>query len=267
MKVITKTIFAILCFATVLPAMAQSTLRPQLSDAKHNSFGPGEDLVYSVKYGFVKGGEGHFYVSDTIINGRHANHIVCAGRTTGVADAFFKVRDSYESYLDAETQLSVMSKRNIREGRYKYNDVVTYNRSDNSINKSIKKRDNPVVNDSHEVPARILDIVGAFYHARNNAFNTGLVVGDTICYETFFSNQVFPLYIKYRGTETIKTIFGKQECYKFSPITEVGRSFKTEDDMHIWITKDDNCLPVKIKFDLTVGSFVCELSQAKGLLH
>ncbi|MBQ3636315.1 MAG: DUF3108 domain-containing protein [Bacteroidales bacterium] len=244
---------------------AQTTVRPQNESVRDWTFMPGEDLTYTVKYGFVKGGEGHFTVRDTVIDGRHANHIVCAGRTTGIADTFFKVRDSYESYLDAETQLSIMSKRNIREGKYTYNDVVVYDRGKDEIQKIIKKRNKPKIEETQPVPPRILDIVGAFYHARNNAFATGLTIGDTICYETFFSNEVFPLYIKYRGKEVIKTMFGKRECYKFSPITEVGRSFKTEDDMHLWVTTDGNCLPVKIKFDLAVGSFVCELTKASGL--
>ena len=248
-------------------ATAQTTVRPQQMDKLNESFGPGEDLVYTVKYGFVKGGEGHFTVQDTIIDGRHVNHIVCAGKTTGVADVFFKVRDSYESYMDPKTQLSVLSKRNIREGRYTYHDIVSYDRQNKMVDKTIQKRDNPAFTEKQEVPDRIIDIVGAFYHARNNAFSPDLTVGDTICYETFFSNEVFPLYIKYRGVETVSTKFGKIECLKFSPITEVGRSFKTEDDMHLWVTNDGNRLPVKIKFDLAVGSFVCELTDYSGLKH
>ncbi len=248
-------------------ATAQKTTSPQYEPVEHESFKAGEDLSYTVKYGFVKGGEARFYVTDTIINGQQANHIVVGGRTTGIADLIFKVRDSYESYVDKDSQLSLMSKRNIREGKYKYNDIITYNQDSMSVHKWVKKRDKPVVEkDETDLPANILDVIGAFYHARNNAFS-GLQSGDTIRYTTFFSNELYTLDLRYNGLETVNTIWGNKKCHKISPITEVGRSFKTNEDMHIWFTADQNRVPVKIQFDLTVGSFVCELTEAEGLKY
>ena len=55
------------------------------------------------------------------------------------------------------------------------------------------------------------------------------------------------------------------ECYKFSPVTEVGRAFKNDDDMQVWITRDANKLPVRVRFNLVVGAFVCDLEQFRGL--
>lgn len=244
---------------------AQRTFRPQYDKPIANSFAPGEDLSYTVKYGFIKGGEGRFTVVDTVINGRKVNHITVAGRTTGVADVFYSVRDSYESFLDVETQLPALSKRNISEGRYRYNDVVSYDRANNRLSKSVKKRDKPVEVKTQDAPDRIVDIIGAFYHARNNAFDSRLAKGDTIYYKTFFSNEIYDLNIRFDGVETLKTALGKVPCYKFTPITEVGRSFKNKEDMHLWITADNRRLPVRIKFDMTVGSFTVDLVSAKGI--
>lgn len=244
---------------------SQRTYKPQHEKPVGNVFGPGEDLTYSVKFGFIKGGEGHFTVTDTVVDGRHANHITVAGFTTGVADVFYSVRDSYESYLDTETQLPVISKRNISEGKYRYNDVVTYNRDEGTMSKYVKKRDKPAETKVQEAPKDIMDMIGAFYHARNNAFDDRLAIGDTVYYKTFFSNEMYDLYIRYDGIENVKTIFGKVPCYRFTPITEVGRSFSTNEDMHLWITADDRRVPVRIKFDMKVGSFNVELTSAKGL--
>lgn len=246
-------------------APAQQTHKPQYEQPRANSFAPGEELTYTVKYGFIKGGEGKFTVTDTIVDGRKVNHITVAGKTTGVADVFYKVRDSYESFLDVETQLPVMSKRNISENKYRYNDVVTYDRENNLLSKSVKKRNNPVEVKTQAAPDKIVDIIGAFYHARNNAFDSRLAKGDTIYYKTFFGNEEFDLNIRYDGTETLTTALGKKVCYKFTPITEVGRSFKNKEDMHLWITADASRLPVRIKFDMTVGSFTVDLASAKGV--
>lgn len=256
----------LLSLLAIAPAAnAQRTHKPQYEEPVANSFSPGEELTYTVKYGFIKGGEGRFTVSDTIVGGRKVNHITVAGKTTGVADVFYKVRDSYESFLDVETQLPVMSKRNISENKYRYNDVVTYDREGGQLSKSVKKRDNPIEVKTQDAPDCIVDIIGAFYHARNNAFDSRLAKGDTIYYKTFFGNEEFDLNIRYDGKETLNTVLGSKVCYKFTPITEVGRSFKNKDDMHLWITADANRLPVRIKFDMTVGSFVVDLASAKGI--
>lgn len=246
-------------------SLAQRTHKPQYEAPVCNAFAPGEELVYSVKYGFIKGGEGRFTVTDTVVDGRHTNHVTVAGRTTGVADLFYEVRDSYESFLDCETQLPLLSKRNISEGRYRYNDVVSYNRADNTMSKTVHKRGKLVESKTQSAPEDIVDIIGAFYHARNNAFDDRLAIGDTIYYKTFFSNEIFDLNIRYDGTETINTIFGRTLCYKFTPITEVGRSFKNKDDMHLWISADSRRLPMRIKFDMTVGSFTVDLAKASGI--
>lgn len=246
---------------------AQTTHKPQYREAGRPAFAPGEDLTYTVRYGFIRGGEGRFTVRDTTIGGRRANHIVCGGRTTGVADLVFRVRDSYESYMDPETHLPIISKRNISEGRYKYRDEVLYDRTSGTMEKSVASRGAAPVCSTDTMPAGLVDMVGAFYHARSNIFDERLVPGDTIFYETFFSDEIFPLHIRYDGPETIKTIFGRKRCMKFTPVTEVGRAFKSKDDMHLWVTADSNRLPVKISFDMPVGSFVCELTKASGLLH
>jgi hypothetical protein len=48
-------------------------------------------------------------------------------------------------------------------------------------------------------------------------------------------------------------------------VTEVGRVFKTEEDMAMWFSADENFLPVKIRFDIFVGAFHVEMTSYEGL--
>lgn len=239
----------LLCITT-----AFSPIKPQ-----NRSYGAGEVLTYSLDYGFITGGKGIMSVKDTLIKGIPVLHVVARGETVGMADALFRIRDRYESYIDPSTDLPVKSVRSIREGRYRYYDEVLYNH-DSSFVISKKAGVKPV-------PSKIQDILSAFYYARNFKFNENLKQGEIIEIMTYFSNELFPLRIRFRGIETIKTKFGKIECYKFSPVTEVGRAFKTEDDMHVWISRDNNRIPIKISFNLVVGSFTCNLDQYQSLKH
>ena len=258
-RIIISALVATFCYIANTETLLAQKLITGNTTTGHVAYQDGESLTYTVKYGFVTGGRGIFTVRDTTINGIKTNHIVVRGETTGIPDVFYKVRDSYESYVDPTTQLPVLAIRNISEGRYKRYEEVTYDHDAQKVNSTRSGES--------DVPAYTLDMVSAFYHARNNTFNDKLVKGDTIKYMTYFSGKLYPLVIRYLGKETIKTDLGKIQCYKFCPVTEVGRSFKNEDDMHVWISCDENHVPIKIKFDLTVGSFVCELTQYKGMKY
>ncbi len=238
---------------------AMGQLKDRVVMTKHKAYQAGEELTYTVRYGFIHGGAGHFSIKDTVINKQKVDHVIVKGVTTGIADAIFKVRDVYESYMDVKTDLPVKAIRNIKEGRYRYYDEITYDR-DSSVVYTTKSG-------MHKIPSKALDVVSAFYFARSHIFNDQLKDGEIIELVTFFAGKVYPLRIRYRGIETISTRFGKIQCYMFSPITEVGRTFKTEDDMQVWISRDNNRVPMKIRFNLVVGSFVCELTEFRGLKY
>ena len=221
---------------------------------------PGEELIYSLKYGFIKGGEAKLLVRDTVLAGKDLHHVVATGKTVGMADVIYKVRDTYESFIDPETDLPFKAIRNIREGSYRYyNEVLFEHEHADSAKVKSKK------SGEHWVPENIQDILSAFYYARKHKFNDDLEKGDMIEIMTYFSDELFPLRIRYRGIEAIDTPLGKLECYLFVPVTEVGRAFKNEDDMQVWISRDRNKVPVKIRFKLRVGAFTCNLEKFRGL--
>jgi hypothetical protein len=52
---------------------------------------------------------------------------------------------------------------------------------------------------------------------------------------------------------------------KFKPLVQEGRVFREKDAMTIWVSKDDNKVPLLIKSELLVGSIKAELIQYEGL--
>ncbi len=231
---------------------------PQTTTEKFSAFKDGEYLQYLVYYGFLNGGRVILKVSDFELNGKKYFHAIASGYSIGVADKLFKVRDVYETFVDKETELPIKAIRNISENTYKYYDEILFNRKDNLV---ISKRNGKVT-----VPERTMDILSAFYYARNNSFKN-LKQGDVITLETYFDDGLFTLQIRYKGTETIKTGLGKINCLKFSPVVEPGRIFDTQDDVTIWISNDNNFLPVRIQFDLFVGSIKADLVKYENIKH
>lgn len=224
---------------------------------------PGEKINYQVRYGFVNGGIATMELKEGYWDGVPVWHAIISGHTTGLADAVYKVRDAYESYIEPSTGLPLFSIRNISEGRYrKYNEVTFDHRS---------RPDSAVLNSDlsgrHITQKGILDILSSFYWFRKHylAKADSLKPGDTYTMMTWFADELYPITLKYRGKEMVKIREGKILCYRFHPVTEVGRVFKTEEDMAMWFSADENFLPVKVRFDIFVGSFYVDMVSSEGL--
>ena len=229
------------------------------------SYKPGEKVTYSIQYGIITAGNATLNLDSDILNGKEVWHSKLTARTTGMAEALFKVLDIYESYIDTVTELPVKSIRNVREGRYRnYNEVLFdhESRSDSSIL-------NSDLTGIHIAPPRIHDILSCFYYFRNHILpvDSNLKKGELTTIITWFCDELYPIRLRYIGTDVVKTKVGKIKCYKFNPVTETGRLFKTEEDVSFWFSADKNFLPVKIRFDIFVGAFSCELLNYEGLIY
>ncbi|MCX6255925.1 MAG: DUF3108 domain-containing protein [Bacteroidia bacterium] len=229
------------------------------------SYKIGEKVIYTIQYGLITAGTASLELKSDTFNGKEVWHSKLLARTTGMAEAFFKVLDIYESFIDPVTELPVKSIRNIREGRYrKYNEVLfDHNtRADSAILTSD-------LTGIHITPPGIHDILSCFYYLRNHVFpvDTNLIKGELITITTWFTDELYPIRLRYKGTDEVKTKVGKIKCYKFNPVTETGRLFKTEEDVSFWFSTDKNFLPVKIRFDIFVGAFEVEIVSNDGLVY
>jgi hypothetical protein len=229
------------------------------------SYQPGEKVSYIVHYGVVTGGIATMELKKETFAGREVWHSIMTGRTTGLADVIFKVLDIYESYIDPKTELPLLSVRNISEGRYRRYNEVTFDHT--------TRKDSAILSSDltgiHIAPKGIHDILSCFYWYRNQIFPgiDKIKKGDVITVITWFTDELYPIRMKYLGTEEVKTKAGRIKCHKFNPVTEKGRLFKTEDDVSFWFSDDKNFLPVKIRFDIFVGSFMVDMQDYEGLVY
>jgi len=247
----------------LIAALIAITAALQLLDAQKQPYHPGEKVTYQIKYGIVGSGQASLELSEGFLKGQPVWHAVISGKTTGLADALYRVRDVYESYIDPENDLPVFSIRNIQEGRYrKYNEVGFDHMSETDSTLVFSD-----LTGNHKGPKGLLDIVSCFYWFRKYYLASGkeLVPGETYKMMTWFADELYPIILRYKGKENVRVRGKRIECYRFHPVTEVGRVFKTEEDMAMWFTTDENFLPVKIRFDIFVGSFYVDMVSYEGL--
>ena len=79
--------------------------------------------------------------------------------------------------------------------------------------------------------------------------------------------EVFRLKIKYAGTKTIKISEGKFDCMVFHPLVQQGRVFEEDEDLTVYITNDENKIPVLARAKIVVGSIRMELIGYENLAN
>ncbi|MDD2822327.1 MAG: DUF3108 domain-containing protein, partial [Flavobacterium sp.] len=71
--------------------------------------------------------------------------------------------------------------------------------------------------------------------------------------------------LKFIGRENITTKFGVVPAMIFRPLVQSGRVFKEQESLTVWISDDNNKVPLRIKASLAVGSIKADIEAYKGL--
>ena len=234
------------------------------SSQKERAFDTGEWFKFRIHYGLINAGYATVEVKEAVRNNKKVYHAVGKGYTTGMSRFFFKVDDLYESYFDKESGNPYQFVRKIDEGGYTKNQEGFFNQSANKI--TVKDYKNKTEK-AFLFPDNTQDILSTFYCLRNYPTIDKLKVGEAIAIDMFFDDEITKFKLKYLGNENIDTKFGLVPTMIFRPLVQSGRVFKEEESLTVWISDDDNKLPIRIKASLAVGSIKADLDAFKGLKY
>ena len=229
---------------------------------KEDAYDVGEWFKFRIHYGIVNAGYATLEVKDATVNSKKSFHVIGKGYTTGMSRFFFKVDDLYESYIDKETGNPHQFVRNINEGGYTKNQEGFFNQITNRVLvKDYKHKEEKTL----MIPKNTQDILSAFYYLRNYQGIDRLKVGESIAIDMFFDDETTKFKLKFIGREDITTKFGAVSAMIFRPLVQSGRVFKEQESLTVWVSDDDNKLPLRIKASLAVGSIKADLDAFKGL--
>jgi len=241
-----------------------SILTISFTPQRENAYDVGEWFKFRIHYGFVTAGYATLEVKEGTKNNKKVFHAIGRGYTTGMSKLFFKVEDNYESYFDKITGNPYQYVRKIDEGGYKKDQEGFFNQtSDKILVKDYKNK----TEKTFEVPNNVQDIISTFYYLRNYPTIDKLKVGESVAINMFFDGETTKFKLKFMGREDIKTKFGTIPTMIFRPYVQAGRVFKEQESLTVWISDDDNKMPIRIKASLAVGSIKADLEAFKGLRH
>ncbi len=231
-------------------------------EVSNTAFQRGEFLVFRAAYnsritGNIPAGTATLEIRPNAIveNGRSLMHIVGNAQTSGMINWFFKVENRYDTFVEEKSMAPVRFSRNIREGRYRRDDLVRF---DNQNNLAYSNRD------TIETPPYVQDIISAFYFARTFSMDS-VEVGDAFYVDFHLSDSVYVTRILFEGYEQVRIGLGTFNTLKFKPQVQEGTVFDQPYPMTLWISDDQNKIPLLIESGLKVGAVRLELIQFGGL--
>jgi hypothetical protein len=232
--------------------------------AQQKAYGDGEWFKFRIHYGLITAGYATLKVDNALVKGKEVYHVQGEGHTTGITKFLFNVEDYYQSYIDKELDIPYRFIRKIDEGSYTKDIEIDFNHDMQMAT---------VTNNKYEtveevaLESNVQDMVSSFYYLRNKLDTDTIKEGDVIDMNMFFDRRNYRFRLKFLGRETLKTTFGNVPTMIFRPYVESGRVFEEEESLTVWVTDDDNKMPILIKADLMVGSLKATLTQFKGLKH
>lgn len=253
----------ILCLIALQWGGAQEL--PQLTDQMVN---PGELLTYKVTYGFFTVGEAKIETSPKVyqIGEAPCYKVDIVGRTTGALGLVARVDDKWGAYLHTKTLLPVKSYRIVRENNYKRDEMAFFDHRSQQVRyhrydyKAERFQDPKYLSFEHTVR----DLIGGYYYLRHVDYSQ-LQAGDTIKILGFFEDEFYNFDILYKGKELLKTQFGKVPSIKLVPVMPNNEVFDGENSITLWISDDQNRIPLKAEANMFIGKAGCEIIAHQNL--
>jgi hypothetical protein len=221
---------------------------------KNTAFGVGENLIFSVDYGFYKAGTATMsVVGIDRVMGSDCYHIQTTAVSNSFISSFYKVRDKVDSYIDTEGIFSRRFEKHLREGNYKMDELVDLY-ADRLIALSTREKYALV-----EIPQYVQDILSTLYYIRT----FDLKVGRPVTIETYADGKVYPLRVLVNKREKVEVPAGAFTCLQIEPQLKSEGIFRQKGRLLVWLTDDQYKIPVKMTSKVTIGSIATKLESLK----
>ena len=227
------------------------------------------DFILHYKWGSINTDVGTATVTlDSLtFNGQKAFRCTASGRTKKFFDVFFKVRESFTSWFTREGMRPLKFTRDTYEGGYearntylyKWDAAEPYIAADVYTSKmGQKSMQLPLTPCTYDLPA-------LFFFARNMDVEN-VEPGKRYPMTFAIDEEIYNVYFILHGRETIKVKgLGTVNTIRFAAKLLEGEVFKGEEDMTIWVSDDENRLPVYFEAPLRVGVAAGRMSGYGGL--
>lgn len=244
------------------------TIRGQcnLSDAFYSD---GESISYEISYNWgpvwINAGIVSFQTKLEEKKGIPVWHLISTGRTYASYDFLFKVRDTYEAWLDTLSLHTIEFRRYIFENGYQIQNSSWFDYSRRIVLSNTKVNEEPMVVDTIRMTDCTFDMLSAVYYVRFLNLDS-VTKGTCIPVYIAIDDSIYRIDIRMLDREIVEHPDGTfYNCIKFSATMVEGTIFTKDQEAWVWVSDDRNKVPISIEAKILVGSVKAYLKKDKGL--
>ncbi len=215
-------------------------------------FLPGEQLVYTIAWLKIEGGEMTLSaVRAASPDGVPIHHLLLTAVSNEYVSKFYPVNTRYETWVDARDFQPLRFEKRAREGRYSSDEVEEFD---------LGRRIAFWRTDRTALPERVQDIISSFYFMRSQP----LTPGRDIPLDMFSRGKIYRLVVHVQEKETVETEAGTFEAVRVQPAMLGGDGEdQNRGKLFLWFSNDERRLPVMARTILPIGSVSARLKRVE----
>ncbi|MDR2293074.1 MAG: DUF3108 domain-containing protein [Prevotellaceae bacterium] len=241
-----------------------------MKNSANFAFQNGESITLEANYkwGLVNTGVGEAMLKLSKEDYNNQIHFVSTVniKTYAFFDAFFKVRDHFQSKFNAENMKPSYFYQDTHEGKYTKKSTMNFDWKNNNLSGKKQRKKSPEREYSIELKGCTFDFISFIYFLRNMDFNS--ISTNSNLLVTFALDDILKtLNVRYVGTKTIKTNAGKFNALEIIVQLLESDTFASEPEMSLFISNDKNHIPLYAEMPLRIGKVYISLSDFKNLKY
>ncbi|MCD7971764.1 MAG: DUF3108 domain-containing protein [Candidatus Azobacteroides sp.] len=233
-------------------------------------FSISEELTYDLHFHWgllwVKAGNAYLSPRSTTYKGKRACKTTLTASTSGAVKKLMAVNDTLTSYTQYPGFAPLLYVKAAHEGKTDSYEEIHYEypaaggvKAKLSHYRNQKFRGDTILTNKN----CFYDPVSMLYFVRA-MIPDNMEVNQTKNVLVLFTDESFDIKITYRGKETLKLRNEKIKTVKYSFAID-GKAFENKkESLFLWVSDDENRIPVLIETKLKIGSLKASIKSAKG---
>lgn len=217
----------------------------------------GERLSFRGYWLGIPVGHGWLEVKEIVeVAGRRAYRIEAEGHTNEVLSKLYPIHDTFQSYLDVETFQPLRFEKHQREGRYRSDEVVTFDHAARQatyrslLNQSVK---------TIELPEAFQDLISAFYWLRAQPLDPNYPLSVNL----YTDEKIYPTDLRLEGPQLLELLKrGTFPCMLVEPKASFKGILVKRGRIWAYFTADAHRLPLLAKATTPWGPMSAVLDES-----
>lgn len=222
-------------------------------------FAVGETLTYELTWSVFRAGRLVATLGRANTGPGDPYEVKVSARSRGFVSLLYEVQDDFDVVFDPTGKCSLEVTKKIKEGRRRKETRIVFDNSRKLAvldERDLNRPADPPKHAETETPGCVADLVTAFYYLRSRPMQ----VGQRITVPVNDGTKTSEVIAQVQAREEIQTALGRRFAFRIEPTVFDGL-YKRKGRMLIWLSDDEQRLPLRVKAIISVGTITGDLQS------